>query len=246
MAVGPEFATRRNPQPKTVWYECPTFTVVIDHPDGRILFDTSCPRDWETRWPPSIADVFPYDTVDETQYLDASLKTLGFSLDDFRWVVLSHLHFDHAGNIGLFKNTPAELLVQKAELDGVSEITGDYAGAFVKADFAETNFTTIEGDHELVPGVSLISLPGHTWGTMGVHLELPNSGHVIYTSDAIAMATQMQRPPIEPATSWSNIAWRSSVERVQNMAARLNAEVIFGHDRNQIDGRMKTAPAYYD
>lgn len=246
MAAGPEFATRHETQPKTVWYECPTFTVVVDHPDGLILFDTTCPRDWEDRWPASIADVFPYDTVAESQYLDNSLKALGFSLDDFRWVVLSHLHFDHAGNAGLFHETPAELVVQKAELEGARALPEDFAGAFVKADFSGLQFTTIEGDHELLPGVKLVSLPGHTWGTMGLHLELPHSGHIIYTSDAISLAGQMSQPPIEPATNWSTIEWRRSVERVRSLAEKHNAHVVFGHDRAQIDGQLRTAPAYYD
>ena len=247
MLVGPDFATRQNTQPATTWYECPTMTVVIDHPEGPILFDTSCPRDWETRWEPSgIADTFPYDQVDESEYLEPSLKRLGFSLDDFRWVILSHLHFDHAGNLGLFAGRQAELIVQKAELDGANALEGDFSGAFIKSDYQGVNFTTIEGDTKLLPGVELLLLPGHTWGTMGIHLALPHSGHVIYTSDAISQAAQMALRPVEPATNWSSLEWRSSVERVRGIAERLNANVVFGHDRDQIGKSVKIAPYVYD
>lgn len=36
-----------------VWGDCPTHAVLIEHPEGRVLWDTGVPRDWETRWEPT-------------------------------------------------------------------------------------------------------------------------------------------------------------------------------------------------
>jgi len=32
-------ANRSNQNPQSVWGQCPTHTVVVDHPDGHLLFD---------------------------------------------------------------------------------------------------------------------------------------------------------------------------------------------------------------
>ena len=35
------------------WVDCPIHTVLIEHPDGLILWDTGAPRNWETHWAPT-------------------------------------------------------------------------------------------------------------------------------------------------------------------------------------------------
>ena len=68
-----------------------------------MLWDTSCPRDWEERWVPTgLHEFFPYDRVTEEQYLDRRLAQLGLGPENLDYVVFSHLHFDHAGNAKLF------------------------------------------------------------------------------------------------------------------------------------------------
>ena len=42
------------------WYPCTTHAVVVETPAGRMLWDTSVPRDWETRWAPTgLQEFFP-------------------------------------------------------------------------------------------------------------------------------------------------------------------------------------------
>src|SRR5579872_3082279 len=57
------------------WGETPTFPVLIERPDGRLLSDTSCPDDWEPR--SAIAgnqEYFAYDGASEEQHF---MNTLG-------------------------------------------------------------------------------------------------------------------------------------------------------------------------
>jgi hypothetical protein len=65
------------------WYECSSHCVVVETDEGRVLWDTSCPRDWEQRWEPTgLQEFFPYDHVTEEQYLDSRLHQLGLELSD--------------------------------------------------------------------------------------------------------------------------------------------------------------------
>ena len=54
----------------------------------------------------------PYIQTDE-QRIDNALKKIGVDCDDIKTVILSHLHWDHAGSCHFFKN--AKFIVQKTE-----------------------------------------------------------------------------------------------------------------------------------
>lgn len=246
--LGKDFASSSNRKPPTHWYSCPTNTLVIDHPEGHIIFDTSCPRDWQTRWEESgNAEFNPYEKVSDEQFLDSSLKRLGLEPTDFRFVVLSHLHFDHAGNMALFKDAGPTFLAQKAEKEGALAIPGSFAGAHLKDDYADGfDIDTIDGDADLVDGIRLVSLPGHTWGTMGIMLDLPNTGTLIYTSDGVYMEENYGPPAVPDPIAWSSLDWLASVEKVRRLAEKHNATLLFGHDYQQVNGKIRLAPAYYD
>ena len=53
---------------------------------------------------------------DETNILPNQLKSLGLEPKELDAVVVSHLHFDHAGFLHIFKNTGIPVLVQESEL----------------------------------------------------------------------------------------------------------------------------------
>ncbi|MDT7776375.1 MAG: N-acyl homoserine lactone hydrolase, partial [Pseudonocardiales bacterium] len=75
------------PQP---WVDVPTHCVLVETDEGKILWDTSCPRDWEERWGPTgLQDFFPYDKVADDEYLDSRLNQMGVGLDEIDYVILS-------------------------------------------------------------------------------------------------------------------------------------------------------------
>ncbi len=241
------YATRSNPEPPTPWYDSPSITAVIDHPDGRILFDTSCPRDWRRRWDEAgITESFNYDATHDHEFLDARLHQLGLEPSDFTQVVLSHLHYDHAGNLRLFDGSGAKLLAHHAEIEGALGIAGTFDGAHIKEDYVD-GFTIepIDGEVELAEGVKVLELPGHTWGTIGLLLEL-KSGPMILTSDAIYMKASYGPPPIGSPFNWSSLDWLRSVEKVRQLAEKRNATLIFGHDKELVDHGLRLSPDFYE
>ena len=53
LAPGRAIRNRQNKHLPAEWVDVPTHCVLVDTPDGKLLRDTSCPRDWETRWVPT-------------------------------------------------------------------------------------------------------------------------------------------------------------------------------------------------
>ncbi|MEJ2870269.1 N-acyl homoserine lactonase family protein [Actinomycetospora sp. OC33-EN08] len=217
------------------WVDVPTHCVLVETPDGTLLWDTSCPSDWEERWGPTgLNDFFPYDRVSDDEYLDKRLEQLGIGTNQIDYVVLSHLHFDHCGNANLFKDSSAKLVCSDKEKEFAFGFDGPFTGAHLKSDYENLNWETVSGDTEFLPGVTLLQTPGHTPGCMSMQVDLPDTGTMIFTSDAVYMGASYGPPPV-PAAIVNNLeSWFSSVEKVRDVAERTNATVVFGHDANQI------------
>jgi len=156
LAPGRAIRNRQNKHLPAEWVDVPTHCVLVDTPDGKLLWDTSCPRDWETRWAPTgLHDFFPYEKVSDEEYLDSRLKQIGVAPGDIDYVVLSHLHFDHAGNVQLFKETNARLVCSAKEKEWAFGFDGAFNGAHLKADYQGLDFETVDGDAEFLPGGQL-------------------------------------------------------------------------------------------
>ena len=240
-------ADRAHPDMPRAWVECPTHTVLIEHPDGRILWDTSCPSNWEDHWKVTgFQDFFPYDAVSEDQLFDNALHARGVGVEDIDMVIMSHLHFDHAGNVAKFKDTGAKLICTKAERDGAFGIDGPFAGAHLRADYEGLDFETMEGDTEILPGITLIEAPGHTWGTCALKVDLANSGTMIFTSDALYRSESWGPPATGAAIVWNNLDWLRSVEKLRTIAEKSNATMVFGHDADQMKTLRTGVDDYYD
>jgi N-acyl homoserine lactone hydrolase len=229
------------------WYPCTTHAVVVETAEGTMLWDTSCPRDWETRWVPTgLQEFFPYDRVTEEQYLDSRLKQLGIEPGSLDFVVLSHLHFDHAGNVASFRDKGPRLVVNDKEKEWASGFEGAFNGAHLKSDYEALDFETVSGDtKDFLPGVSFIEAPGHTPGTMAMQVELPETGTMIFTSDAVYMGDSYG-PPATPAAIVNDLsAFYASVEKIRGLAERTNATVVFGHDAEQLWSMRRAPDGFY-
>ncbi len=225
------------------WVDCPTHAVLIDHPEGRVLWDTGVPRDWEQRWEPTgFHDFFPVtDDPAGPGYLDGAIAALELAPSDIDLLVLSHLHFDHAANASLFAGGKTRILASSDEIEGARAIEGYSAGAHIVSDYAGLDLEPVSGDVELLPGVKLIQTPGHTWGTMSLQVDLPEEGTKIFASDAVYLSESWGPPAVGAAIVWDNLRWLESVEKLRGIVEQTGAEIIFGHDAGQYDA-MRLSP----
>ncbi|MCW2952281.1 MAG: hypothetical protein JWQ48_1451 [Conexibacter sp.] len=124
-------------------------------------------------------------TKSDEQDLVAGLAARGVAPEDVEVVVLTHLHFDHVGNVELFPN--ARFVVQRDELP-LGLAPPPWATFYYPEDARRLHaivdrLDVIDGDAPLEPGVRLLKLGGHTPGQMATVVETAR-GRVCLASDA--------------------------------------------------------------
>lgn len=120
-----------------------------------------------------------------------ALGKLGVRAEDVRDVILTHLHYDHAGNID--KLPRARFHVQDAEMDyatGRCMCFESIRHAYSVEDVTllvrhvyQERVVFHDGDSELAPGLQLMRIGGHTKGLQAVRVRT-RRGWVVLASDA--------------------------------------------------------------
>lgn len=113
----------------------------------------------------------------EDQRIDRALNHLGVSCDEIHTVVLSHLHWDHAGSCNFFRN--AEFIVQKREYEYAQHPIKIHQFPYRKDEFENLNFRFVDGDVEIGDGLKLILTPGHTPGSQTLLVNTSNGVYAL-------------------------------------------------------------------
>ncbi|MEB5898732.1 AhlS family quorum-quenching N-acyl homoserine lactonase [Staphylococcus arlettae] len=250
-------ATLDAPNAPNEMHEFPIYTVFIDHPDAKILFDTACNPNAmgeKGRWISATQKAFPY-FADESCHLPNRLEQIGVDPKEVDFVVASHLHLDHAGCLEYFTN--ATIIVHDDELSGAMKTyaRNQQAGAYIWADidaWIKSNLTwrtvSKEDDNlKLVEGVRVLNYgSGHAWGLIGLEIESSELGTIILASDAIYTKESMGTPFKPPGILYDSIGWTKSVEKIKKLADEKNAQIWFGHDGEQFQGFRKSTEGFYE
>jgi glyoxylase-like metal-dependent hydrolase (beta-lactamase superfamily II) len=143
--------------------------LLIEHDDGLVLVDTGLGNK-ESEEFRAIYGVENAGTRGSTQ-LDDALAEAGCTAGDVKWVINTHLHFDHAGgntvldaSIRLsFPN--ATYVVQQGELEFATHTNERTAGSYLEHNVqpvgAAGRWRLVTGETELLPGIRLVPTPGH-------------------------------------------------------------------------------------
>lgn len=257
MLAGATLASRDHPNRPAEWIEFPIYAVYIDHPDGKIVFDTGCNPNAmgpNGRWPEPTQNTFPFIGGEEC-YLPHRLEQLNVGPDDIRYVVVSHLHLDHAGCLEYFRKS--QIIVHDDELSGALKLYAMHQrlGAYIWEDIDawirnELHWRPVqrdEGDLPLVDGVTILNFgSGHAFGMLGLHVQLPETGGVILASDAI-YCSENYGPPVKPSgILYDSLGYVRTVERIRRLAGATKSQVWFGHDAEQFATLIKSTEGYYE
>jgi N-acyl homoserine lactone hydrolase len=156
----------------------PLYVHVIDHPEGRVLVDTGM-----TELHPAVADLDPRLTPLNEQPLDLA----GIDI-----VVNTHLHFDHCGGNHLFAGKP--VYVQRRELDDALSEDDYTIREWVQAPGIQ--YTPVDGELDLLPGLRLVPAPGHTRGMQVVVVET-GARPVVVGGDVAVFFGELDEPTTE-------------------------------------------------
>jgi N-acyl homoserine lactone hydrolase len=210
---------------------------LIQISDGRnVLVDTGFPEAWDT------SERFPTITFEHN--VVSALAELGLQPDDIDILITTHFDPDHVGMHDAFPS--AEIVAQRTGHEEARK--GQERAALTREHWDAPNlrYRLVDGDTELLPGLSVISTPGHAPGHQSVLVQLPNSGLVLLAIDAVAQASAF-RPDRVPAPMDLDgaEAIRSTVKLLDLADQEQVSLVVHGHDGAQWSA-LKTAPEFYD
>ncbi len=165
----------------------------------------------------------------------SSLKAAGIKLEDIRETIITHAHYDHAGNTALLKGTRFHL--QEREM---SYATGkDMRHAFCNhaydardvCDLVMANFDGRvdfhEGDYELRSGLTVHWVGGHTRGLQIVRVHTQR-GWIVLASDASHyLENQRRRSPFPIVVDMADML--NGYELIEKLADSPE-HIIAGHD----------------
>jgi N-acyl homoserine lactone hydrolase len=161
----------------------------------------------------------PDDLLSDWRVVNVSaadaLAGLGMSPADITLVINTHLHFDHCGQNAVFRHAP--FYVQRAELDRARRESPELSGWF---DFMGARFELLDGDAEILPGLSVIATPGHTAGHQCVVVKTGDGAPDLLIGDAAYTPREYAGPPdqkLPPGQAADRPSWEASIGRVRSM-----------------------------
>ncbi len=213
----------------------PTPSFLIEHEQGLLLFDSGLAS--EAAGDP-VAAYGPLATMFEMYFpveyrLDRQIESLGFSLSDVRRIVLSHAHFDHTGGLQHFPH--AEGFIGAGELRYAHTADSHTAGFFRRQDLeaaASIRWHELPAgyDHDMFGdgSVTLLSLPGHTPGSLGLQIRLPDR-MLVLTGDAAHVRESIDQTVGMPFDA-DVVSKLDGLRRLRLLGTRLDTTVWVNHD----------------
>jgi glyoxylase-like metal-dependent hydrolase (beta-lactamase superfamily II) len=135
-------------------------------------------------------------------------------LDTLTRLVLTHLHFDHAGGLALVPES-AQVVIQRAEWEAAHDRAGVERNFFQPVDYADmpSNLTLVDGDYDLLGdgSIELLSTPGHTSGHQSVRV-----GDLVLGADVALFASGLDDLKF-PAFGADQDAQVRSAERLRRL-----------------------------
>ncbi len=175
--------------------------------------------------------------IEHTTTLPAELRKLGVALNEVDLVINTHLHFDHCGwNVRreggkLAPTFPrARYFIQRGEWEHALAPTlrdhASYIPEFFTAAEAQTEL--LDGDAEILPGIKVEVVPGHTRHMQCVRIE-SESQRAYFISDLVPMSAHLS-PAWIMSFDLYPLETLANKERLLPELAAEKALVVFPHD----------------
>ena len=211
--------------------------LLVEHPDGLVLIDTGIGNKENAKFI-EIYGVQNQGANGRTQLEDA-IAGLGHTPNDIRWVINTHLHFDHAGG-NLSRDglsfPQARYVVQRGDLEFARHTNERTAGSYLAHNFEGIPFHLIDGETEILPGIRGLPTPGHVPYHQSILLE-SGGEKACFVADLVPTAAHLPLPWI----MGYDLQPLVTLETRRRLYQRAEAEqwlLVFEHDPTIVAGRL--------
>jgi glyoxylase-like metal-dependent hydrolase (beta-lactamase superfamily II) len=243
------------------WTEpLPILAWVVVHPEGVLVVDTG--ETARTSEPGYFPRWHPYfrrglrEWLEPEEEIGPQLQRLGIPPEEVRWVVLTHLHTDHAG--GLHHFPQAEFFVSRRELETALGLMGRVRGylnhrfpewfAPRPVDFRRESFGPFAQSLPLTDAgdVHLVSTPGHTPGHLSVAVE--SQGETIFLAGDTSYTERLMLAGVVDGVAPDGQVAAQTLARIRELAAERALVYLPSHDPASPQRLAERArvPAYGD
>jgi len=185
--------------------------------------------------------------IQSESMLESGLQKLGLTVNDIDYVILSHLHTDHAGGAvrkegdAFVPRFPkAKCIISRQEwadaLNPNERTSAVYIPARYQALKDAGQVELIDPDVELFPGIRAVHTGGHTSGHFGLQIE-SGGKKLWYYADIFCTSAHMSVPYV-PATDLYPLDTMEAKRRALPEIVNDGVIVAFDHDVNMPFGRV--------
>jgi N-acyl homoserine lactone hydrolase len=199
----------------------PVYGVFVEHPLANIIVDTGI-NNSKTE-----ISIHADHRRTETQTMEEQLKLLGLDFNDIDFVIMSHLHWDHTGNISKFKR--AKVIVRQEEMNFARRMMKESSYFLTEdIDHPDINYIFLEDDRDFdfLEGIKILSTPGHTTGSQSVLVET-DEGNILISGDMVYNRRYNFEEEIMPGICYSEELERKTIKKIKSLGKLI---LLPGHD----------------